>query len=75
MYLVDFHNLRAGDLVWLAPKPERPATAEAFAELREFFGPETIDPDAFEVQTDAGIWSREGRPGSTFLTWAQLEET
>lgn len=31
--------------------------------------------DAFEVQTDAGIWSREGRPGWTFLTWEQLEET
>ena len=40
----DFYNLRAGDLVWLAPKPEHPATTEAFADLREFFGPETIDP-------------------------------
>lgn len=31
--------------------------------------------DAFEVQTDAGIWSREDGPGWSFLTWEQLEET
>lgn len=28
---------------------------------------------AFEVQTDAGIWSREDRPGWLFETWAHLE--
>lgn len=28
-----------------------------------------------EVQTDAGIWSREDGPGWSFLTWEQLEET
>lgn len=28
---------------------------------------------AFEVQTDAGIWSREDGPGWSFVTWDQLE--
>ena len=55
----DFYNLRAGDLVWLASKPERPATAEAFAELREFFGAETIDPIL------AGSWAFVERVSAT----------